>query len=480
MATSTNSSAFLRLKPLENTNTGSIVQEHIRYWNETKSKEEAEKLAREAKLNEFKRKQSADVGTLLTALNPEDVAPLFNSSFFEFMKENEDFHLELSKNAQDGTAQDKMKYNTELRKVNTMANLTKTVEVKLNDLTKQLVTNKGYNITDEPLYELVNSMSKGFFVVDKKTADIRIISEDGKKVLFDGTADRLQAKFLTSNFSPIVDFNTEAENIGDGLLDTLDSGKQKTPETRIKGIRLVESRFGNSQLLRENYFEFAKRKNYNVPKGKSYNELSDIEKIKVSASFYDNIVDKTIQETKKDTRVEDAIKNETLAEKIRNRKKAEEEEKESKSNIFITRGEEGDAIRRQETSGGLPRVSDYLVDDTLFTIKGEATTQDVKGNTTTTTTYTNLGMGKKGVVAIGTRTVSEQIGFVGDTDTPKYRTITVPYVETDKVKLNTIATKIKDEKGKEFNGLAPLTESLKSLNNEYKAEVTTTNKTKFN
>ena len=60
MPQNTNSSAFLKRKPLENTNIGSIVEEHIRYNNKVKSDEEAKRLAREASEREFRRKLSND------------------------------------------------------------------------------------------------------------------------------------------------------------------------------------------------------------------------------------------------------------------------------------------------------------------------------------------------------------------------------------------------------------------------------------
>ncbi len=470
MPQATTSAALIRLRPLERTNTGAIVEEHIRYWNETKTKEEAAKLAREAKLKQFQRQKSKDVNILLTALNPEDVAPLFHSSFLEHMKQNEDSDAELARLAasETGTMKDRVNYQRRLRQVESLATLTTNVEKKFIDLTGQLAENEGYNITDKDLFETVNSMTKGFFVVDKNTGDIRIISEDGQKVLFDGSAEGLQAKFLTSNFSPLVDFNVTAEDIGDNLLDTLDGNKQKTPNTRIKGIRLAESKLANNPLLRENYFEFAKQENYNVPKDKTYNELDDVEKSQVAISFYDDIVDKTISETFKDTSVKDAIELERLSALRKTRKKEAEE---GVATISVATTEEGDAI---ELNSVIYRRVGLLQGDDVFTIKGGLSIEEVKGDKKTTTTYTNFARGKKGIVAIGKKVIKTPL-FDEDGDpitdssgAPKLKEEVIPVVENDKIKLGDIATRLTNKEGRPFKNLNELDTELKGLNVEQK------------
>tara|TARA_R110000822_G_scaffold127454_4_gene262987 strand:- start:17333 stop:18754 length:1422 start_codon:yes stop_codon:yes gene_type:complete len=60
MPQSTNSAAFIQRKPLENTNIGAIVEEHVRYYESVKSADEAKRLAKEANDREFRRKLSND------------------------------------------------------------------------------------------------------------------------------------------------------------------------------------------------------------------------------------------------------------------------------------------------------------------------------------------------------------------------------------------------------------------------------------
>lgn len=481
MATSTNSSAFLRLKPLENTNTGSIVQEHIRYWTKYKDDTEALELSRKAKENEFKRKKNGEDFAMYDGLSGIEAKGYFTEQIIKYKEANAEKWLDLSKRVGEGDDDAKIKYAQEKEKLNNLINASTVVEEQSKKLYEQKKSGHFNPYLDQGLSDFVDTLSKSNYVLDPNLGKFRIYDKENPKVLLEVDPLALSSDFLNSSYNKSVDFTTTGKTLGKDLLNTIDGNEQITPETRIKGIQLAKNQLDQDQTLAKSWY-LSQKKNGKIKNTKQFEELDKNELVDLAGNFYEGAILPNITETTKDTRLDDAIKNETLAEKIRNRKKAEEEEKESKSNIFVTSDEDGNDIRRQETLGGLPRVSDYLVNDKLYTIKGEATTQDVKGNTTTTTTYTNLGMGKNGVVAIGTRTVSE---LIKDSDPPKYRTTTEPYVETDKVKLNTIATKIKDEKGKIFNGLAPLTEFLKSLIDETKAEVTTkeattTTQTKFN
>ena len=57
MPQQTTAAAFKQLKPLQGSNTGAIVQEHIRYWTKYKDDQEARGLAQKSKEAEFKRKR---------------------------------------------------------------------------------------------------------------------------------------------------------------------------------------------------------------------------------------------------------------------------------------------------------------------------------------------------------------------------------------------------------------------------------------
>lgn len=284
MAQSTNAAAYKRLEPLQNTNTGAVVEEHIRFWKKYKDEEEANKLAMEAKKREYESQIAEKYDKAVTGLAGTDVLPYFQDSMVSAMEYQSPELAKLAKDKIDGVPGATLKYDAKVREFKEASGLATALSAKLKESNEKIQSNDFNKVLDQPMVDLTNALNNGQFVVDKKTLKLRVYSQDGKKILFDGSSEQLKNDYLSSGFNKKVDFDTEGTEIAKGIvLPDVNGNIQWTPDLERIGKIKAASKLESDPTLMETY----KRMN-NIYKPTE--EMSPLEKNTLATNFFENYV----------------------------------------------------------------------------------------------------------------------------------------------------------------------------------------------
>ena len=288
MAQGTNAAAYQRLRPLENTNTGSIVEEHIRYWKKYKDKEEADKLAMEAKKRLYESQIAEKYDKAITEMSPSDVNRFYQDQVISTLEANKDEIADLAKRKTEGDATAIMPYNAKKQQFADMAKMGNAIGGKLAELTKIKQSGDYNKVLDEPLAEMIDAMNSGMFAIDKKTLKHRIYSKDGKRVLFDGSSEELTNAFLSTGFNKPVNYLATGELISKSIkLPEVNGNVQWTPEATRSAIISTASALNNDPNLMETY---KKENGINKPT----QEMSPVEINTLATKFTDEFVVKGV------------------------------------------------------------------------------------------------------------------------------------------------------------------------------------------
>ena len=465
MPQSTTSAAFIRLRPLEKTDTGFIVEEHIRYWKKYKDDKEAAKLAREARENEFKRKIAKQNFDTYKGLSDIEAEGYFIEQITNDFDKNAERLADLGKLADSGDQTAMIQFEQEKRKYRNYIKASVAVAEKSKELAVQKATGIYNEHLDKDLLDFTEQIARSNYALDSRTGKFRIYDKKNPRVLMEIDPLRLTNEYLNASFNEPVDFTATGSTLAKGLLDTVDGEKLVTEDTKIRGIQLALNEFTQDPILAKSWYR-SQQNSGAITNKKLFEELDDVEFSNLATSFYEKAIKPNISEVTKDTSVKDAIDRERLAAL---RKKRKEEDVKGVATISITTTEEGDTISAEITAKGQP-VSTELLGETMYTIKGGISIDEVKGDRETRTTYTNFARGKDGIVAIGKEVVKVPLldedgdPITDSNGVPKLKEETNTVVEKNKVKLNTIATQIKNKEGKLFNDLSELNTELKGLN----------------
>jgi hypothetical protein len=484
----TTAAAFTRLRPLEGTNTGAIVEEHIRFWEKNKGDKEAAKLAREAKANEFKRKVAKQTFDTYKGLEGQEAAGYFTEQIVNYKNENAEKWVDLAKKINTGDENAIILYAKEKEKLRNLINASKVVAAKSAELVKQKADGTFNEHLDSDLLDFNEQLARSNYALDPKLGKFRIYDKNNPNVLLEVDPLKLTNEYLSANFNQPVDFTSTGSRLAKGLLDSIDGNKQITQETNVRGVQLALNEFSQDPVIAKSWYRDQQKKGLNS-NTKTFEELDDGEFNNLAASFYQQSIKPNISETTKDTELEDAGKRQALInaklEAQRKRqllKKGAKEATEGETTIEITTTEEGNTISREITASGQP-VSTEILGETMFTIKGGFSVDEVEGDKDTRTTYTNFARGKDGIVAIGTKTTKTPVldedgkQVIDDDGVVQLREETISIVEKDKTKLGNIATRITNKEGETFKNLTELNAELINLEGELTKTTTVSAKT---
>jgi hypothetical protein len=463
MAQGTNAAAYKRLQPLQNTNTGSLVEEHIRYWKKYKDEEEAEKLAMDAKRREYESKISEKYDKAVTDLTGTDVIPYFQNSVVEAKEFQAGELARLAKGKTDGDATLSMQYNAKQMEFKQLSTLATDLSAKLKESNAKIQSGTYNKVLDQPMVDLTNAINKGQFVVDKKTLKLRVYSNDGKRVLFDGSSEQLKNEYLSSGFNKPINPDQIGEEISQGIVLPDDNGNmQWTPKSERLAIIKVGSRLENDPTLMETY----KRMNKIY---KPTEELSPLEKNTLSAKFFEDHVRggvKTKDNSYANANVKSSIYKRNFD--IANTNRKIQEKLDAMPTIALATTAGGAPLKSPTKQAKGQAVSAKTGGAQVFTIAGEGVTiTEVDGDKETNITYRNIEKDTEGKVTIkGQKVVKEPILAPNGDDTGKTKENITDIVVTDDVGLNNIAIKIKNKNGKRFKNYNELAKELSELSGE--------------
>lgn len=464
MPTKTTSAALIQLRPLEKSNTGAIVEEHFSFWKKYKDDKEAAKLTRQAKENEFKRKIAKQSFDNYAGLSNIDADGYFKEQIINYKKENSDKWADLGKRVALGDQDAMILHAQEKEKLNNLINASKVVAAKSKELVKQKAEGTYNEHLDKDLLDFNEQLERSNYALDPKLGKFRVYDKKNPRVLMEIDPLKLTNEYLSANFNKPVNFTATGARLAKGLLDTVDGERLITGDTKTRGVQLALNELTQDPILAKSWYRSQQNRG-KITSKKLFEELDDVEFNNLATSFYEKAIKINISETTKDTALEDEAKRlEILRKRQLLRKGEREEDVKGVATISVTTTEEGDVIKKDVTAIGQP-VSTELTEDVLYTIKGKGITIDeVTGDKETRTTYTNFGRGEDGVVAIGKKVIKTPLLDEDGDPTGKFRDVVENVVEKDKIKLNTIATQIKNKEGKLFNNLNELDTELKGLN----------------
>lgn len=290
----TNSSAYLELKPLENTNFGSIIEEHNRYYRKYKEDKEARELARKNQEREFARKINNESFKTYEGLSPQDTEGFLNDQLISRFEKESPKIMQLSKEAASGDPSAVLKLDKVKREINAIS--------KINELyTEQaqfLATTraKDYNeFLDSNLESYQKALAEGKFTITDEFK-INVYDPVNDKVITIEPSEFLNNSFLSQRYSGKVDFVKEGQELSKNLLDTIDGEKKIDKATAKRGVILANNKFASNPILGKSWYVNANRKGL-VNIATPYEQMNEVERNALAKSFYENTILPNIQQT---------------------------------------------------------------------------------------------------------------------------------------------------------------------------------------
>ena len=167
MATNTNAAAFLRLRPLQNVNTGSIIEEHVRYWNKMENDQAAQERARRAKEQELRMKMNKESFELYDGLMPDEVKGFLASQIIDNFEKRKPYLRELSKRAAAGDNRARLELSEVKQSLGNLANASSVYSKKMAELNEQKGKGTYNEYLDGEVNRFMDSMSRGKFKVNE-------------------------------------------------------------------------------------------------------------------------------------------------------------------------------------------------------------------------------------------------------------------------------------------------------------------------
>lgn len=322
---STVATAYNQLRPLENTNLGAIVEEHIRYYKKQKDDQDAAEKAAKAQQAKFMAARNKEAVDLYDGIQPTESEGYLNAQIISAFERNKDNYKDLARAYANGDLDAGLQLKEIKKKYENLV-LTNTAYSKKAQERANLKKEGIYNeYLDAETDAFGNAIAKSLFKInDDLSVDVYDPSQKEVTKLPNGAL--LNNTYLQSSYHPPAKFTENGKALAQNLLDNNDGNKIETPDTRLEGIRLVQGLFAQDDVeLRS--FVANTRKNevldaqgnvvkFNTKDGRpmTLQEIgeSPVMMTKLSSLYYDNYVRPNLQEVTVDNRLDDALKAERL------------------------------------------------------------------------------------------------------------------------------------------------------------------------
>ena len=391
----TNAAAFIRLKPLENTNTGQIVEEHIRYWRRRNDEEEAQRRAQKARQKEFERKVAKQTFETVEGLQPEESEGFLIAQIMDTFEKKKGYLTDLAINSARGDMDSTIKLADEKRKLTNLLKANTVYSEKFKALEEQKAKGEFNEILDTDLDRMKNSFLQSKYKVNPDwSIDVYNPTKDG----FDriGSSNLLNNEILNSQFNKKANFIENGQTIAKNLLDNLDGDELITPQTKIEGVRLVRGLLDQDVVEAASWLGSARSQGI-LDGNKPLSELTNTEKNRLAETYYDNLVLPNIQEVDKDTTLDDALKQQRLANlrkesKLKDQRltKGDRDLKDTTVSLSVATNEDGETIKADLREGDKDFFQTAVQNGTILNIVGTNTRREVKDEKDTSVTYTHL------------------------------------------------------------------------------------------
>lgn len=466
MEENTNAIAFNQLRPIVNNDIGAIVEEHTRYWRNKKDSEEAARKAQAAQAAKFKAARNKEAFELYEGLSPEENRGFLNSQIVENFQKNKSRYRDLAIRYRDGDLQAGILLQEEKEKIANVVKLNKTYGDKAQELALQESQGLGNKYLDESKIRLRDSFTSGKYKINSDWS-LDYFNPNSTSVERMNTSELFNNDYLSSTLNKKADFTGNGADIAKNLLDKNDGNSVADENTKVEGIRLVKSLFGQDDVEARSWYGNVVEQglaDFKDSEGnvKPFGSLDQFERNKLADLYYQNNVEPNISETTVDTGLEDAIKSERLAKLRKERKEADSDN----TTITASTDEVGNILNQLNVD--VPFVASE--GDRVFNLKGNPISFGVKGNSNTNITYTDLIKTEDGkVFAVGKQVekVSEPVLDVnGDpietTSGQKTKIVekSVDVIEFDPRVINNISRLIEDGNGNSFDNLNQLSNFL--------------------
>jgi hypothetical protein len=385
MAQNTNSAALVKLKPLENTNIGAIVEEHVRYWRKYKDDQEALDMARAAQEAEFQRKLTNNRKKDLPELSVGDAVGMYKDQRVRTWEEEQP---EIAKLKQDylntGDASILLKLEKRREFYKAANDVTKAAE----EYSKYILENKDKEFNpylDEGKIDVWDSLVKGRFKFGKQGFDV--LKNNGEIETY--TPQQINEMFLRLNkFSGKPNFETSGKAIAEAVdLKSVNGTARLTNEKRIRGI----TRWKNQILDNKLQLDSAAAK-YGYEKGKP---LTEFDVNSIAEKLFNEYTLSDIKET--DNSLSNALKSENL-------KSAREKNKPTTIKLLTDENEQ----RVKEVTWKGQKIS-IDQNDRLFTFDGKQPKEfiDSEGNKVQPTNILYSSDGEVSIIGKATKETVE-------------------------------------------------------------------------
>tara|TARA_R110000851_G_scaffold159563_1_gene302810 strand:- start:17790 stop:19172 length:1383 start_codon:yes stop_codon:yes gene_type:complete len=230
MPQSTNSAAFIQRKPLENTNIGAIVEEHVRYYESVKSDDEAKRLTKEANDREFRRKLSNDRKKDLPAIDVGEAEGYYKNQRVSLFEKEATEIAELKRRyTEDGDKNALLKLDQKAQFYKSANDTTKAFQ----EYGKYILDNKDASFNADLDQEKLNrweKLSKSQYVLTEK--GFGIPNEEGELEFI--SPQQLNQEILNfSKFSGKAGFEETGLEIAGGITLDVSDGSQDISQANI-------------------------------------------------------------------------------------------------------------------------------------------------------------------------------------------------------------------------------------------------------
>jgi hypothetical protein len=466
MAQNTNSAAFLKLKPLQNTNTGALIEEHKRYWTKYKSDKEAKDLARKQNEAEFERKLNKDTFDKYGGLSGIEAKGYFTEQVMSYKKANSEKWLDLSKKALAGDEDSMVLYEQEKEKLKNLIEGSVAVSTKVGELQKQKADGTFNEFRDKELDNFLSQIGKSNYYLDPEQGKYRILDPKNPNVLLEIDPKKLTNDFLSASFNEKISFGDVGSDIADTItLDDVDGSKFITEKTRRDAI------LKSKQELQANgnlYLSYAKQNNLE----KDFDDLSETELNDLAKKYSEEHV-LTNLATKDASQLQESRESSLATQRQNRRLKAEEdakkkEEEEGAGQISVAEGKDDNQLRKSDRIGskGVSAQPVSTIEDKskLYNIKGGISNTFTVGNKKTTRTVEQLAVEEDGNIVLLGRELTEVPSKTkfDSNDQPEMETVEKEFQVKGDAKINSFLS------GADHDGLPKLLSDIKTAQDEFK------------
>lgn len=302
MPQNTNSAAFIRSKPLENTNLGAIVSEHVRFYAKRKDDRDAQGKALEAQAAKLRLTRNKLAKDTYDGLSPEENEGFLNSQIMDAFESKKEMLWKLSEAYADGDVESGKQLSDWARKFENLSGVNKIYGAKAQELQTQEGQGTFNKFLDKSTKGFTASTGTGKYTIDPETLDMTVYDEESGTTRLMRNGELMSNDYLSSSYHKPSNFVGNGETIAKNLLDNLRGSKQETPQTRADGIKLVNGLFASDPVETQSFYAQVRQSDvkdkdgnvikFNNPDGSPIplGNLNPVQKTKLQSLYYDNYV----------------------------------------------------------------------------------------------------------------------------------------------------------------------------------------------